>query len=234
MALNNRGKTTLKNALQSMGLFEGSVDSQRPDKSCVAVALAYMEYFENVRELWRDTFHKDHENTGLNSQEVWDLLEQAGLADVAKKDYLSAQGQTAYYRMLNDSTLGTKYTLPQWEQQCLSQSGYSQLSGEGFLDDSMLVLYNRPNGTAHCVNMYRLESGGPYLIRDFQNDIRGEDVTNDLRNAVKISVLEFAGFHESPPYYTRTNARARRKSAMQRKRSEVIHQYGYNPNRFGY
>ncbi|KAI1454743.1 hypothetical protein F4805DRAFT_438294 [Annulohypoxylon moriforme] len=199
-------------ALDSIGFWGASnLNPKNMQNNCVSVAVAHMEYYETVHELWKYIYGRDLPDRPLQFIDVLKLLGQTGWKyqwnRYSSKTNSDGKVKSAAAVMMEN------FRGPDYDELCL-------------------VLYYRYNGTGHAINMefevadWKSPVGFNFL--DYQHSSEGSCDRKDLDTAKDIVVLYRAGPLDS------TRAEELFAEQKKRKAKEMKKHGGYKTGRNPY
>lgn len=165
--------TTFGTAIEHAGLNpHGFVNN------CVSVAVAHLEWYDNVHELWQAIYNYQLPDGPLQENKIRDMLGLTGWKYSWKTFYGDkSQGKGSAF----EQTMAHLRDVMQY-------------------DESGLVLFRRPDGSGHAVNFHvmvpqdwKTPFGFDVNFVDFQLNKAGEFCQEDVSSAVQISVLLRSG-----------------------------------------
>ncbi|KAI6083466.1 hypothetical protein F4821DRAFT_191611 [Hypoxylon rubiginosum] len=166
-------------ALQSINFWGPSeMNPRNMQENCVSVAIAHMEFYETVHDLWNAVYQKDLVDKALDFDQMLDLLKHTGMKYEWKK-YSS--------QIRQDGTI--------------EMSAYDNFARDAQgLDQKLpsLIAFMRFDATGHAVNLERAtpdyQSLADVAFKDYQHDSMGADARADAQQAESIILLWKSGF----------------------------------------
>jgi hypothetical protein len=188
MASDSGTLDTFGKALDDFNFFQASkVNPFNLKNSCVSVAVAYMEYYSDIEDLWDAILGGRLPDAGLTFDQILLLLGKIGRSFEWKK----------YEPVMTDAGINTAYKS--------LVSSFSPPGGHA----RAIVCYKRSDDGCHCINLDYLDlvnvdtfgnaatrdrskyTNLPKLIKflDFQHDDKGKDCLHEIETAKYIIVL---------------------------------------------